>query len=72
LSRQSITDPSTYTKIVTSQGREFAYSFEPRTENPRVEISVIMPVNMQSEDSDLIEEFFMNGGLVLRGYSCLF
>ena len=40
----------------------FAESFEPRTENPRVENSANRSVNMHSEGFDLIDAFFMNGG----------
>jgi hypothetical protein len=57
LSLQSITDPSTHTKNVTPQGHVFTESFEQGTENPRVENSVITPVNMRPEGSDLIGSF---------------
>ena len=45
----------------------FAESFEQRTENPRVGNSVIAPVNMHPEGSDLIEAFFMAEGFVWKG-----
>ena len=45
----------------------FAESFEQRTENPRVGKSVIAPVNMHPEGSDLIEAFFMAEGFVWKG-----
>jgi hypothetical protein len=67
LSRQSITDPSTYTKIVTSQGPEFVYSSEQSTENPRVENTAITPVNMNPEGFDLIGDLFMSGGFLRYG-----
>jgi hypothetical protein len=57
LSRQSIADLIVHTKNVTPQGHVFAKSFEQRTENPRVENSVITPVNMRPEGSDLIGSF---------------
>jgi hypothetical protein len=57
LSRQSITDLIVHTKIVTSQSPVFAESFEQRTENPRVENSVITAINMHPEGSDLIRAF---------------
>ena len=41
-------------------------SLEQRTENPRVENSVITPVSMLPEGSDLIEAFFMPDGFVFR------
>jgi hypothetical protein len=42
------------------------------TENPRVENSVITPLGMHPEDSDLISVFFMSEGFRRKGYSCLF
>jgi hypothetical protein len=57
LSLQSIADLIVHTKNVTPQGHVFAKSFEQRTENPRVENSVITPVNMRPEGSDLIGSF---------------
>jgi hypothetical protein len=57
LSRQSITDLIVLTKTVTSKGHVFDQWFEQRTENSRVENSVITPVNMHSEGFDLIGAF---------------
>ena len=57
MSRQYIIDLNAHTKIVTSQGSVFTESSEQRTENPRVENSVITPVNMHSEGFDLIGVF---------------
>ena len=54
-------------KTETPKNAQVAQSVEQRTENPRVENSVITPTSMNPEGSDLIEEFFMNGGFVLRG-----
>jgi hypothetical protein len=54
---QSIADLIVHTKNVTPQGPVFARSLEQRTENPRVGNSVIAPVNMHPEGSDLIEAF---------------
>ena len=51
-------------KTVTSQGPVFARSCEQRTENTRVENSVITPVNMHPEGCDLIGSFFMSEGFV--------
>jgi anaerobic C4-dicarboxylate transporter len=45
----------------------FAESSEQRTENPRVENSVITPVNMDPEGSELIGAFFMSEGFVWKG-----
>ena len=42
----------------------FAESSEQRTENPRVGNSVITPVNMHPEGSDLIGAFFISEGFV--------
>ena len=42
------------------------------TENPRVENSVITPVNMHPEGSDLNGALFMLDVLEVRSYSCLF
>ena len=42
----------------------FARSCEQRTENTRVENSVITPVNMHPEGCDLIGSFFMSEGFV--------
>ena len=72
MSRQSITDLIVHTKTATSQGSMFADSFEPRTENPRVENSVIMPGNMPHEGFDLIGAFFMNGGFRRGGIPVFF
>jgi hypothetical protein len=47
-------------------------SSEQRTENPRVENSVITPVNRHPEGSDLIEAFLCLRVLCGRHYSCLF
>jgi hypothetical protein len=57
LSRQYIIDLNAHTKIVTSQGSVFTESSEQRTENPRVENSVITPGNMHPEGFDLIGAF---------------
>ena len=57
MSLQSIADLIVHTKTVTSQGPVFARSLEQRTENPRVGNSVIAPVNMHPEGSDLIGAF---------------
>jgi hypothetical protein len=67
LSRQSIADLSIHTKTVTSQGLIFAESFGQRTENPRVENSVITPVNMHPEGFDLIGDLFMSDGFFRYG-----
>ena len=66
MSRQSIADLSTHTKNGNSQGPVFTESSEQRTENPRVENSVIAPVNMHPEGSDLIGAFFMSEGFVWK------
>ena len=71
MSRQSITDLIVHTKTVTSQGPVFTESFEQRTENPRVENSVITPVAMHPEGSNLIEAFLCLMVFALRGYSYL-
>ena len=52
--------------MATSQGPVFTESLEQRTENPRVENSVITPVNMHPEGSDLIGAFFMSEGFVWK------
>ena len=57
MSRQSIADLIVHTKNATPQGHVFAESLEQGTENPRVENSVITPVNMRPEGSDLIGSF---------------
>ena len=57
MSRQSITDLSVHTKTTPSQGPVFTESSEQRTENPRVEKSVITPINIHSESLDLIGSF---------------
>ena len=44
-------------------------SCEQRTENPRVENSVITPVAMHPEGSNLIEAFLCLMVFALRGYS---
>jgi hypothetical protein len=59
-------------KTVTSQGHVLTQSVEPGTENPHVEKSVITPVNMYTEGSDLIGAFLCLMVFALRGYSCLF
>ena len=64
MSLQSIADLSVHTKTVTLLGPVFARSCEQRTENPRVGNSVITPVNMHPEGSDLIGAFFMSEGFV--------
>jgi hypothetical protein len=71
LSRQSIADLIVHTKNVTPQGHVFAESLEQGTENPRVENSVITPVNMRPEGSDLIGSFLWLKVLCGRDYSCL-
>ena len=48
---------SVNTKTVTSQSRLFSQSLEQGTDNPRVESSVITPVNMHPEGSNLIGSF---------------
>jgi len=47
-------------------------SLESVTENPRAENSVITPVNMHPEDSDLFGAFLCLMVFVEKGYSCLF
>ena len=71
MSLQSITDLIVHTKNVTPQGPVFARSFEQGTENPRIENSVITPVAMHPEGSNLIEAFLCLMVFALRGYSCL-
>ena len=61
---QSIADLIVHTKNVTPQGHVFTESLEQGTENPRVGNSVIAPVNMHPEGSDLIGAFFMSEGFV--------
>ena len=58
-------------KTVTSLSTVLAKSSEQRTENPRVENSVITPVNMHSEGSDLNGALFMLDVLEVRSYYCL-
>ena len=67
MSRQSITDLIAHAKIVTSQELVLADSAKQRTENPRVESSVITPVNTHPEGSDLIGAFLCLTVFVLRG-----
>jgi hypothetical protein len=40
---------------------------EPGTENPRLEKSILIPVTMNPEGSDLIRAFFMPDGFVWKG-----
>ena len=68
---QYIADLIVHTKTATSLGPVFTESLEQRTENPRVENSVITPVNMHPEDSDLIGAFLCLKVFGARDYSCL-
>ena len=71
MSRQAITELIAHTKTVTAQGPVFAQPFEQRTENPRVESSVITPVSMHPEGFDVLGFFYVRW-FSSRGYSCLF
>ena len=71
MSRLSITDLIVHTKTVTSPEPLFTQSLDQWTENPRVENSVITPVAMHPEGSNLIEAFLCLMVFALRGYSCL-
>ena len=67
MSLQSIADLIVHTKTVTSQEPVFTVSLEQRTENPRVENTVITAIKLNFEGSDLIGALFMSEGFVWKG-----